>query len=1041
MTAVHKSQDTSPLTSSTDNSSLQEKTAKQGKTQRSATEALKREAGNGKPLTGKATAQDPHGKGGTMSVHATLSSNQSGLSKIAGLGGMTQTAHPHTYTFEDPTPYYVAGKRFLAKFSVPVAKQPNAAEKEKLDAAIREWCEAFVKKANEDMPQRSPIRNARDFGVVCGEKSEDGVLIYTQDKQKGWNPERDSVADGIKSGYFKNHFKIDGEVGKALNTAISGCSAEGIRERMADADALQPYMQKSEAQGPGAASNEVGLKNLGNTCYLNAAFQQFASNKVVLDELVKNPNLFKNGKNNEFYKALLKYKQQQHTQNPKPVNLTYLLKAIGLKNSQSDINDAYAALKDQLLPDKSSLLYNCQANEGEMIGRLPVTPPRDLEAVELTDLLDNTLTAKQFTEPPKILTINVERKPGNFDKHTIPDDKLEVFVTHLLKEKSTEDFKKLLKKYGKSAPDSTSQADYQKRVELGKWLVNETQSENQYEFLQTKLLNSAEKAILYSYVPNQTKIETPVNCPLLLTLPPEKFCNGDNPTYYLMSFGCHLGEDNQGHYITYFRRNGKYFKANDSTVTTVSKDDFEKQATNALPSTILYNHESVAEQATSTSLASGDQSNTTEKPKELAGTKEEYGRFKFSAQSADTVSGYDVNKYVLVNATDASVSKQKVHPAILESDTEHEDRVLKAKTQKIAGRWLSSMRSSDSYALGIGGRMSLPEVLVTEGDDNLHEVYHVGGPEELTPLAIERAVKASIIEARKQKQQKKIVFLVPKTTGSLNEQEALDACKKAVQEFAANNTKAVEGIEVVALFNKEQGKTISAKATLKAASEPKNKNEARNTKQAPKTIPKLTHEQRKSELKKLKKAENTLSKIESTKSQSKYLDKIRNGKNGANFAPLYHIELPGVTVMTANTLKHKADHGRLLDKKPDITKIEWEKILRGDVIDCRPGEDPTNSPEGVTHLDLRAFGDGETLLRVLAEKRKTGGFPKEIKVILPHFDPRNAASLRSSPQNNQYRLTRLWNTITTVTSKLTTQTDSRPERADFTSGWTDEVGS
>ena len=149
-------------------------------------------------------------------------------------------------------------------------------------------------------------------------------------------------------------------------------------------------------------------------------------------------------------------------------------------------------------------------------------------------------------------------------------------------------------------------------------------------------------------------------------------------------------------------------------------------------------------------------------------------------------------------------------------------------------------------------------------------------------------------------------------------------------------------------------------------------------------------------------------------------------------------ELSWVTIMRTSKTKQGHDQQKLSSTEPD-----WGTVLKGDVIDCRPGLAPGELPKGIQCIDGRDYESLVALVRAVATAR-SGKTTKHITLILPEEDWGDnvwktvAPEKQVTPTPLPGKMARLWkwgkSWVDTATDTVVDAMESAPQRIRFSEG-------
>jgi len=386
----------------------------------------------------------------------------------------------------------------------------------------------------------------------------------------------------------------------------------------------------------------VKLKNLGNTCFLNTAFQKLATNEIFRKEILAHPAALINaekdcsheravelGKKHPLYIALQQYEQAQgpNTPPPPPLDLSALFTRLGYRdpNIQSDSQEARLEILRQIdfakLPQNSPLCSTSQSkwsyihkDTGAEIwedgGKEPFTMalrsinarqnaplatlllaqrigPHDGSAVQGRPDIYFHQKEDVFQGPPGIFTVHVKQSDWNPDNFPI-DRSGVAFIDKLISKKlGDDDLNKLFSKPDKEFTKSDLCGPYKRgtlsaaqKKELVEHILS-YQDKTRFS-LAVGFLDEADRQTYCAYV--QPKSEISIDNPIFLDLPGELYGKpGETTPYELMSFSRHEGgNSNSGHYVTYIRDGENYWMQSDANEPQkLSVDAFKEAAKTA----------------------------------------------------------------------------------------------------------------------------------------------------------------------------------------------------------------------------------------------------------------------------------------------------------------------------------------------------------------------------------------------------------------------------------------------------------------------------
>ncbi len=295
------------------------------------------------------TSGDSNRPPAAIALSVSKSSGPTVHKDARALGTMSGQTHPHAISFTFKVRFM--GKNYACAFTLPTLKPTsrlNPKEREEFERAAETHRDLFLKDL--EAKAKGTIRGGQDFKVLF---TNEGYTAYipSSNTELNFDPERQSLQEAKKQGYFKTYVDSEDDIGRELSQAISSGSGAKILERLQESEVLAPLRgpEKSEPSTP------VGLIRDKQQCYFNSAFLLWATNPAIRDELLQNPRYLKDGTSNPLYVALKGY--QKSRKEKKPFNLSGLIRDLRFNPSQQgDVDEVLKAFVKQL--DYSQILEN-----------------------------------------------------------------------------------------------------------------------------------------------------------------------------------------------------------------------------------------------------------------------------------------------------------------------------------------------------------------------------------------------------------------------------------------------------------------------------------------------------------------------------------------------------------------------------------------------------------------------------------------------------------------------------------------------------------
>lgn len=530
-------------------------------------------------LRDRATTPPP-----TTTAIAVLPSQRPTQDEAIATGSVAQAPHENTYTHVSH--YYLHGKRY--KFTL------TCNSKEELERALIEFRNTFLgvtKSHLSNLPPNSKIKWGDNFHFIF---TEQGYVIYSPKAAEKFNPEEDNIED------IEDAIVVTSEPAKELSDIVHNCcdDPKKMLKALNSTPSLAPFRETDQKT---AASKTrplriVGLKNLGNTCYLNCAFQKLATNPLFRSELLKHPEVLKEGQGHPLYKAMKEYDDDQQIPEGQKVNdidLEPLLNELGLrKEKQLDAQEAELLIYNQIdfaKLNSTSPLYSVSRSHFSFRDQdkevwVPAEKNEDpgmavrsfcpVVGKSIKELLKEQMIGLMGPE-----IVKSTQKPGLHKKETYPDGPPGLFSLHV--KRTDWDLSKFpgsekgrfidaLMATKKSLTHLSSQFKGNMNPHEKGALADQILADKD-KFTQAHSLLALEEQKHYSEL-TQIKVTTPVDIPPELELPGDLYEKENETTCYeLMSFVVHLGEDpNHGHYVIYVRDGDRYLRKSDNSETTVA---------------------------------------------------------------------------------------------------------------------------------------------------------------------------------------------------------------------------------------------------------------------------------------------------------------------------------------------------------------------------------------------------------------------------------------------------------------------------------------
>lgn len=308
----------------------------------------------------------------------------------------------------------------------------------------------------------------------------------------------------------------------------------------------------------------VGMPNLGNTCWLNSLVQVLLKQNSDLAATLLGP------------KFLHSYCEAQR-------------KGKGLP--EETINDLRARWKD--LTGSNIFLNNAQHDPTEALTLLLLTPlAKPFNHKEtIARVWKNE---SQVSDADIIQAIQEQKNSNGTEKYGFPVQSVQKGI---LRGDASQDFNGVVNvgyQQGRSLKDlinnkltKTEGGPKEREIDTNRGVaVLNKQSATvkwgetlPYLMFQVRKMESDDHADRQQVI-NTVKKTAPLNeVEEMIELSPEHFSDGQAHAYKLQGFICHSGTAiDQGHYMAYERRNGKYYWCNDSVIKEISRDAFLEAA-------------------------------------------------------------------------------------------------------------------------------------------------------------------------------------------------------------------------------------------------------------------------------------------------------------------------------------------------------------------------------------------------------------------------------------------------------------------------------